>query len=503
MMASRRQTTFEVRIEEVTKVVRVRSSGPEARSRRGRRGSDDTLTTYRLRWTVAGQRRSKNFATKALADSKRSELVTAARRGEPFDIETGWPVSMLPKDSPTTWWEWALRFVEVKWPALAPTSRRSVAEALVTVTLAMTDGASRTPSEETLRSAMFSWAFNAPRRAVGPAPKELQEAVTWLERHSRRLADLEDPTLIRIVLEAIAKKQDGTPAAATTTARKRAVLHQALAFAVEYEIFDVNPLSRVRWRTPKVAEAFDPRAVVNPTQARALLAAVAAVGREDEGRAEEREHRQRERIIGTGVTSRRLVAFFGCMYYSALRPSEALALHLDDLALPAESEDPDTWGQLILSRSNPEIATRWTDDGQRKARQLKHRARGTVRPVPCPPELVALLSAHLREPGSAPDGRLFYGPYGGTITSETYNAVWARARKKALTPAEQASPLAGRPYDLRHTAVSGWLASGVDSAIVAAWAGHSVAVLHRVYAHVVRGREAEARRRVREFLQET
>jgi integrase len=73
--------------------------------------------------------------------------------------------------------------------------------------------------------------------------------------------------------------------------------------------------------------------------------------------------------------------------------------------------------------------------------------------VPCPPELVALLRAHLKEPGPAPDGRLFYGPYGGTITCETYNGVWARARARALTPAEQASPLAARPYDLRHTAV--------------------------------------------------
>lgn len=69
---------------------------------------------------------------------------------------------------------------------------------------------------------------------------------------------------MRAVLDAISKKQDGTPAAATTTNRKRAVLHQALEYAVEQEIFEVNPLSRVRWKPPKVAEAFDPRAVVNP-----------------------------------------------------------------------------------------------------------------------------------------------------------------------------------------------------------------------------------------------
>lgn len=498
-MVFRRRTSYEVRIWGVSRIERARPAGGPDRPRR-RGGAGAVATSYRLRWSVAGERRSKTFTTRALADSKRAELVTAARRGEAFDVETGWPLSMLPTDSPTTWWDWAGRFVETKWASLAPTSRRSVAEALTTVTLAMLDDTGRRPPDKALRAAMFGWAFNAPRRAAGPPPDRMREAVTWLDIHSRRLTDLEDPILARAVLDAIARKQDGTPAAATTTARKRAVLHQALEYAVEQELVTVNPLSRVRWKPPKVAEAFDPRAVVNPTQARALLAAVAQVGQEDERKATARDHRERRRIIGAAVTSPRLVAFFGCLYYSALRPSEALALRVEDLDLPADSEAPDTWGRLILSRSDAEITGRWTDDGRRTARQLKHRAHGTVRLVPCPPDLVTLLRVHLRDPGPAPDGRLFYGPYGGTITSATYNDVWARARHLTLTPAEQSSPLAARPYDLRHTAVSGWLASGVDSALVAAWAGHSVAVLHRVYAHVVKGRETDARRRIQEFL---
>lgn len=493
-MATPRRTTYEVQIWTVNKVERPSSTGATGADRRA-----GTRTAYRLRWTAAGERRSKSFPTKALADSKRAELMTAARKGEAFDVETGWPVSMLPTDSPITWWEWAQRFVDLKWAHLAPTSRRSVAEALATVTLVMTDKTSRGPSEQALRSVMFAWAFNTPRRAAGPPPDNLQDAAAWLERHSRRLTDLQAPALVRAVLDAIAKKQDGTPAAATTIARKRAVLHQALEYAVEQEIFEINPLTRIRWKAPKVADAFDPRSVINPTQARALLAAVAAIGHEDE-QSLTRSHRKQERIIGDAVTSRRLVAFFGCLYYSALRPSEALALHVDDLDLPPDDAPPDTWGRLLLSRSNPEISSRWTDDGRRKAGHLKHRARGTVRPVPCPPDLVRLLRAHLKDPGPAPDGRLFYGPYGGTISTATHNDVWARARQRAFTHAEQASPLVIRPYDLRHTAVSGWLAAGVDSALVAAWAGHSVAVLHRVYAHVVWGRETAAMQRIQDYL---
>jgi len=56
-----------------------------------------------------------------------------------------------------------------------------------------------------------------------------------------------------------------------------------------------------------------------------------------------------------------------------------------------------------------------------------------------------------------------------------------------------ASPLAKRPYDLRHAAVSLWLNAGVPPTQVAEWAGHSVNVLLRVYAKCVYGQEDVAK----------
>ena len=46
-----------------------------------------------------------------------------------------------------------------------------------------------------------------------------------------------------------------------------------------------------------------------------------------------------------------------------------------------------------------------------------------------------------------------------------------------------------RPYDLRHSGVTWRLNSGVPATEVAAWAGHSVEVLTRVYARCVVGLE--------------
>jgi len=122
--------------------------------------------------------------------------------------------------------------------------------------------------------------------------------------------------------------------------------------------------------------------------------------------------------------------------------------------------------------------------------------RGDIRVVPSPPELTALLHAHMECYGAGPDGLLFGGVRGGLLAESTCCRVWRKARVTALTTAEVASPLARRPYDLRHAAVSTWLNAGVPSTQVAAWAGHSVAVLHQIYAKVIVGQEDAARRRI-------
>jgi hypothetical protein len=83
---------------------------------------------------------------------------------------------------------------------------------------------------------------------------------------------------------------------------------------------------------------------------------------------------------------------------------------------------------------------------------------------------------------------------------DTTHRVWEAARAAVLTDAEYASPLAKRPYDLCHAAVSLWLNAGVPPTQVAAWAGHSVNVLLRVYAKCVHGQDEVARQRIEAAL---
>jgi integrase len=156
----------------------------------------------------------------------------------------------------------------------------------------------------------------------------------------------------------------------------------------------------LRWRAPKAVHMVDRRSVVNPAQARALLAAVA-------------EH----------STGPRLVAFFGCLYFAGMRPEEAVALRVANLAIPAVG-----WGEIHLDGAEPHAGKEWTDSGgDRDRRQLKQRAAGEGRTVPCPPELTALLHAHRAEFGTGADGRLFTGARNhNELPKGTINRVWRR-----------------------------------------------------------------------------
>lgn len=446
-----------------------------------RRYKGKRRTTYTVRWAVAGDVFPETFATRRLAESFRAKLLTAAREGLPFDVRTGLPEPMAREENSRTWYEHACDFVDMKWPHASARHRKSIADALASVTPALLSTDRSQPRPAILRHALYTWSFNTSARASTP-DHAVNEAAQWAATNTVDLSELKNAALIRRCLNTLAVRVDGKAAAATTIARKRAVLHGALRYAVELDLLPANPMDRVQWTAPKSTETVDRRVVANPAQARALLAAVREI-------------------------SPALEAFFACLYFAALRPAEALHLREADLRLP-----DDGWGELMLTGSTQQVGKAWGDSGAaQEDRGLKHRPDQDTRAVPACPELVATLLRHLNTFASGPNGRLFVtrtgrfgrpiaGPYGNTVSSNTYGRVWRKARHEALTTAHAASPLAARPYDLRHACVSLWLNAGVPATQVAEWAGHSVHVLMRVYAKCVYGQEDAAKRRIEAAL---
>ncbi|MEV6433560.1 tyrosine-type recombinase/integrase [Streptomyces anulatus] len=438
----------------------------------------DRPKPFRLRWLVGQRKHSKSYQLKAQADGRRSELMSAVRRGEQFDEETGLPVSEIrAQHGSVTWYEHTRAYIDRKWATAPAKSRKNYADALATITPVLVKSRTGSPDAAVLRRALYGWAYNR-NRWEDEHPEDVTAALRWLAKNSLPVSALEESATVRLALDALGLKVDGKPAAPRTARRKRACLSDVLGLAVEERYFTtpVNPLTTVKWVAPKSAEELDPESVANPRQVRALLKGV------------------REQ----GTRGAHLEAFFGCLYYAAMRPAEATALRRAQCHLPETG-----WGVLTLRQGAVRAGKGWTNDGRaHEDRHLKARAVKDSRPVPIPPHFVRLLREHIASQGTAPDGRLFRTSRGGLLQETGYGEVWAKARHDVLSEDEAASPLVRRPYDLRHAGVSFWLSSGVDPMECARRAGHTIAVLFRVYAKVLAQTQDRANLRIDAAMRE-
>lgn len=272
---------------------------------------------------------------------------------------------------------------------------------------------------------------------------------------------MEDPATVRLALDALSLRLNGKETSPRTAKRKRACLSNVLGLAVEEQYFTMpaNPITAVEWTAPKSVEAVDPDSVANPRQVRALLAGV------------------REQ----GPRGRHLEAFFGCLCYAAMRPAEASGLRVSQCHLKKTG-----WGMLTLRQGVVRAGRNWN-----------RRRNGALDAPPQGPRQEGLQAgahpAALRPSAATAHRHARHRARWPTLPHESrwpaagdrLWEVWAKARKDVLNKAETYSLLARRPYDLRHAGVSFWLSSGVDAMECARRAGHSIVVLHKVYAKVL------------------
>ena len=102
---------------------------------------------------------------------------------------------MVPDRPAVTWLEHAAGYAAVKWPHLAPHSRAGVADALATITPALTRPAARPPSRRlAARAPCTSMPSTPPAHAPDPAAAR---ALAWLHRASLPLGQLNDPHVVR------------------------------------------------------------------------------------------------------------------------------------------------------------------------------------------------------------------------------------------------------------------------------------------------------------------
>lgn len=292
----------------------------------------DTKTpSYGVRWSGAGNVSSDSFRTKALADHYRARLMSAMRGGEEFDTQTGLPASMEEKEAPLSWYDFALRYLAMKWPHAAPNTRDGINESLTSVTMELL-AERRATVRRGDPQGLTQLGLRVARSRRPGSPDNVRNVLHWVAKAFRPLADLAEPATARAVLDGLKLKLDGTSAAAETVRRKRRTLGNAANYAVYLGELRENPITVVRWQKPKVSDQVDPRVMANPEQARNLLAAVSYVGGYRRAR------------------GRRLVGLFAAMYFGGLRPAEAVGLVETDLVLPEQG-----WGSALLHRTRPSV----------------------------------------------------------------------------------------------------------------------------------------------------
>ena len=333
--------------------------------------SGKEVTTYYVRWRVGDQRWKEPFRIKAQALSFEAEIRAAAKKAQAFSLMTGRPSGWHRNTNDMSWYDHCCSYVDMKWKDASAKHRHDIARALRAGTPAMFSTERGKPDDADIRKALWRWGFNTKQRDECPA--DLARTLEWVARNTVSVSRLADPALTRKLLDQATTNIDGKRAAPSTVRRHRAILHNALEYAVERRTLAKNPITDLKWKAPQVARTVDRRCVINHEQAKRLLAAVRA--QEPSGPI--------------------LVTFYAAMYYCGLRPEEAAWLAEENVTLPAlvlnketgELEDPsyhDDWGELHFRVAAPEVPGDWTDDGSNRdeRQQLKHRARG--RNVECP-----------------------------------------------------------------------------------------------------------------------
>jgi integrase len=441
---------------------------PDSNGKRRRR-------PFGVRWVTGGREHSEWFTTKALAKAHLGKLTKAANDGEAFDVVTGLPESLYRDQYAPTLLQVAREFLEDIWPDIAPNSRMRLVDSLAVAVQAFLDEESDA-GPYVIRRALTTVALPPDESTV--ADSDLRELSSWLEKHSRQVTELTDEKERTRLGRQLVRNLNGSRARTSTIETRKGALVQALSFAVRRAYLGSNPFSDVSLSKFQRGVAIDPGVVVNPVQARSLLAAVTyALPR---GR------------------NRSWRPFFATLYYAGTRPSEARFLTNQHCVLPTSG-----WGELVLPHSLGKSTARYSDDGEiYQTRSLKHRADEDTRRVPIPPELVRILSEHLDATCPGPGDRLFSGADGRPLPNASYTDVWRRARPLGLPPSAVNSSLARRPYDLRHAAVSSWIAAGVPIPEVARRAGQTVQVLTTVYAKVIYGAADLMNQRIEAFLRD-
>jgi integrase len=243
--------------------------------------------------------------------------------------------------------------------------------------------------------------------------------------------------------------------------KARVMLSSVLRHAAESEAISANPLSVVRAPKPMHRDAITPLSPATIERIRVVLAAPMPID------VPEGQRKGRRRVAyempdqRSAVVRARDAVGVSALAYGGLRPSELHALRWSDIR-----EHTIT----VQRATNPDGSFKATKNTQRRSVRL-------MTPLAQDLREYRLLAGRPSE-----DSLIFPRADGGALTKTDWDNWRSRTWHQACVRAGIDVP---RPYDLRHSAASLWLAERKQSVEVARWLGHSLSVLEGTYAHLI------------------
>lgn len=389
---------------------------------------------------------------------------------------------------------WTATYWAEKWETLEPSTRGDLSRYLNRARRFFVD----TEPDGDVAIAVDAYLRKA---SLSVRDRPLQDAerigLEWLTKHSLPLVSV-GRAQVEAFLAANRTNRRYPDRQVSPASERRVVadLKQCWARAVEAERIPSNPWEKVRLRaraaggarskTGKAALTADADLVLSPHQVFDLADA----------------------CVRHGTWGGSVACFVLVMGLCGLRPSEATGLIVGDLDI--EGEGP---GWLTVRRSHRRVPDRYLEDdedpdwGPLKGRDLSDKRR-----VPIPTEVAARLHTHLSEHcAGAPKHALVFHRNGRPFDLALFGEnVWRPARAVLFPPIpglDPASPLQPklsrlRRHDLRHSACSLWLRSGVDVTVCQRWSGHKrLSVFLDIYQGLIPGREEEGVRLLEDALE--
>lgn len=403
----------------------------------------DKRRPYIVPWKVGAAKTTRAFPTRGEANNFRNELIAAQKNGLKFSSESFLPVEW--EDSERSVAQIAYLWFHSRYEDWAPRTRRSASEPTVDLIIALLS--TKAPANvrnldtvENMRLRQNTAAWLATQDAFDAIPPALVKYSLPLERVTRERC--------RAAEKLVLSRHAGGPKSPSTQQRYRATINALFNWAVENDYLQSNPWPRTKRNTKKTRR--------NKQRGQSGVQQNERLNQPSTDEVVQMLDAMSGPNARPGAKSRRMV--FELMFYAGLRPSEAVALRVENCELPEKG-----WGLASIHEARTSSTSRWTREGEAIGE-----TKTAPRDVPIPPVLVTQIRNFV---GERTSGLVAPNERGGMHDISRLSQTWRRYRLND----------SWRPYDLRASITSLHINAGARIAEVATFMGNSPEVIMRHY----------------------